>query len=211
MARWLVLVAVLVCCIPLAAQRDFLTADEVDQVRLAQEPNMRLKLYISFAQQRVALIEQAIAQEKPGRSKLVHDLLEDYTNIIEAIDTVSDDALKRKVDIAEGTQAVAEANKEMLAKLEKVREAEPKDISRYEFVLDQAIETTHDSAELAQEDLQKRTTDVQAKAKKEVSEREAMMRPEEVAAKRQEEKKQAETKKKAPTLRRKGEVVKEPN
>ena len=38
---------------------------------------------------------------------------------------------------------------------------------------------------------------------------EAMMKPEEVAAKRQEEKKEIETKRKAPTLRRKGEVVKE--
>jgi hypothetical protein len=191
------------------AQRDFLTADEVDQVRLAQEPNMRLQLYIKFAQQRVALIEQAVAQEKSGRSRLIHDLLEDYTKIIEAIDTVSDDALKRKVDISVGTKAVADANQEMLTKLEKVRESEPKDISRYQFALDQAIDTTRDSAELAQEDLQKRSTDVQVKAKKELDEREAIMKPEEVAAKRQEEKKAAETKRKAPTLRRKGEVVKE--
>jgi hypothetical protein len=49
---------------------------------------------------------------------------------------------------------------------------------------------------------------VQVRAKKEVDEREAMMRPEEVAAKRQEEKKEAEAKRKVPTLRRKGEVVK---
>jgi hypothetical protein len=136
-------------------------------------------------------------------------LLEDYTKIIEAIDTVSDDALKRKVDLSEGTKAVAEGNKAMLAILEKVRDAEPKDIARYEFVLDQAIDTTRDSAELAQEDLQKRSTDVQDRATKEIQEREAMMRPEEVAAKRQEEKKAAETKRKVPTLRRKGEVVKE--
>jgi hypothetical protein len=206
--RLFVLLSVLFCTGSFA-QRDFLTADEVDQVRLAQEPNMRLQLYITFAQQRLALIEQAIAQEKAGRSKLIHDLLEDYTKIIEAIDTVSDDALKRKVDISAGTKAVADANKEMLTKLEQVRESEPKDIARYQFALDQAIDTTRDSAELAQEDLQKRSTDVQVRAKKEIDEREAMMKPEEVAAKRQEEKKAAETKRKVPTLRRKGEVVKE--
>jgi hypothetical protein len=200
--------AVLVLSACLFAERDFLTADEVDQVRLAQEPNMRLQLYLKFAEQRLLLMEQAVAQEKTGRSKLIHDLLEDYTRIIEAIDTVSDDALKRKVDIAEGIKAVAEANKSMLARLETVRESQPKDIARYEFALDQAIETTRDSAELAAEDLQKRSTDVQVRAKKEVDEREAMMRPEEVAAKRQEEKKEAEAKRKVPTLRRKGEVVK---
>jgi hypothetical protein len=37
-----------------------------------------------------------------------------------------------------------------------------------------------------------------------------LMNPEEVKAKRETEKKEAEQKKKVPTLRRKGEVVKEP-
>ena len=202
--------AVLTFVVPALPQdRDFLTADEVDQIRLVQEPNERLKLYIGFAQQRVALIEQAVAQEKVGRSKLIHDLLEDFTRIIEAIDTVSDDALKRKVDINLGLKAVADANRDMLARLEKVRESEPKDIARYEFVLENAIETTRDSAELAQSDVGTRSAEVQVRAKKELEEREAMMRPDEVKAKRAEAKKVEETKRKVPTLRRKGEVAKD--
>lgn len=190
-------------------QRDFLTADEIDQVRLAQEPNERLKLYLAFAEQRLALIEQAVAQEKPGRSGLIHDLLEDFTKIIEAIDTVSDDALKRKIDVSEGMKTVAETNALMAARLGKLRDSQPPDISRYEFVLDDAIYTTRDSAELAAEDLGERAREVQARAQKEVEEREVMMRPEDLKAKRQAEKKEAETKRKAPTLRRKGEVPKQ--
>jgi len=193
----------------LAQDRDFLTADEVDQVRLAQEPNERLKLYVGFAQSRLSLIEQAVAQEKTGRSKLIHDLLEDFTRIVEAIDTVSDDALKRKVELSAGLKLVADANKDMLARLEKVRELEPKDIARYEFALDNAIETTRDSGELALRDVNMRSAEVQTKVQKEVEQREASMRPEEVKAKRVEEKKAEESKRKVPTLRRKGEVVKE--
>ena len=204
----ILVVLILLCSFAAGQERDFLTADEADQVRLAQEPNLRLKLYLHFAKQRLDLIQQAVAQEKAGRSKLIHDLLEDYTQIIEAIDTVSDDALKRKLDIAEGISAVGVAEKEMLAALEKIQEANPKDIGRYQFVLDQAIETTRDSVELAAADLKGRTVNIESKAKKDREELEALMNPEEVKAKRDAEKKEAESAKKVPTLRRKGEVVK---
>ncbi len=205
MKAWILVLVLALSCF--GQQRDFLTADEADQVRLVQEPNERLKLYLHFAKQRLDLIQQAAAQEKAGRSKLLHDLLEDYTSIIEAIDTVTDDALKRKVDVTLGVQAVADAEKEMLAQLETIRDSQPKDIARYEFVLEQAIETTRDSRELAAEDLQNRAQEVLAREKKIQTEREALMNPEQLEEKRAEAKKQAEQTKKAPTLRRKGEIA----
>lgn len=200
----LVLIVLAVCSF--AQQRDFLTADEADQVRLAQEPNERLKLYLHFAKQRLDLIQQATSQEKAGRSKLLHDLLEDYTHIIEAMDTVTEDALKRKVDVAFGVKAVADAEKEMLAQLEKVRDAQPKDIARYRFVLEQAIETTRDSQEMAMQDLTGRAQEVVAKEQQIKQQREELMDVRTLEAKRAEEKKEVEQTRKAPTLRRKGEV-----
>jgi len=191
------------------AECDFLTAAEVDQIRLVQEPNERISLYLTFAKQRAAQIEQAVAQAKPGSSRFIHDLLEDYTKIIEAIDTVSNDALRRKVDITLGTKAISDANKEMVATLEKIKESNPKDISRYEFALDQAIDTTRDSAELAEADLSKRSQDVLTRVEQEQKERNANMKPEEVEAKKVEARKEEQTTRKAPTLRRKGEVVKQ--
>jgi hypothetical protein len=192
-----------------AQHRDFLTADEADQVRLVQEPNERLKLYLHFAKQRLDLIQQAISQEKAGRSKLLHDLLEDYTSVIEAIDTVTDDALKRSVDMSLGVAAVVESEKEMLAQLEKVRDSQPKDLARYQFALDQAIDTTRDSQEMAAQDLKERAHEVLAKEKESKKEREASMDERQLETKRAEEKKETEQKRKVPTLRRKGEVAKD--
>ena len=191
-----------------AQERDFLTGDEVDQVRLVQERNERLQLYMHFAKQRVDQVESLLKRDKAGRSLMIHDLLEQYTKIIEAADTVTDDALKRKVDVVLGVKALADAEKGLLARLEKVREAQPKDLARYELALENAIETTKDSVELAQEDLNARGQEVIDKATREKKERDAMLSTKEQSEKKVSEKKEAESqsKRKAPTLRKKGEI-----
>lgn len=206
------------CCLlwalaatPQAADRDFLTAGETDQVREAQEPNARLALYAKFARERIDQVKTLLSKEKPGRSILVHNTLEDYTKILDAIDAVTDDALGRKLDVKAGLEAVAAAEKEMLPVLERIRDSAPKDQERYEFALKNAIETTSDSLDSAQEDLGKRTGEVEARQNREKTEREAAMSTTERNEKKTEEQKAVSEppKRKPPTLMRPGETKKQ--
>jgi hypothetical protein len=206
----------LICClllaVPLAAQRDFLTQAEIERIRDAQDPSARLELYASFARERVDLVKNLLSKEKAGRSATIHDALDAYSKILDAIDDTADDALARKLDVKVGMNAVANAEQQMLPALRKFKASQPKDLERYAFALDQAIETTSDSLDASLQDLGERALDVEARQNREKKETEAAMTPAERDEKKAEEQKAAEDEKqqkKAPTLLRKGETKKQ--
>mgnify|MGYP001236566055 CR=1 FL=1 len=203
---------VIVCAATLALgqDRDFLTSSEVDKIREAQEPNDRLLLYVHFARQRMDLLDQYLAKDKAGRSIFIHNTLEDYSKIIEAMDSVSDDALRHNLPIDKGLLAVSAAEKEFLEKLNKIQEDGPRDIERYKFVLEAAIDATSDSRELSLEDSKKRGSELSASDAKEKKEREAMMPSKELADRKKDTQKEDDQKKKIPTLYRPGEKPQNP-
>jgi hypothetical protein len=198
------LLCLLAIAAPLAAQHDFLTTSEADQIREAQEPNERLQLYAKFARDRVDLVKDLIAKNKAGRSLLIHDTLDAYTEILDAIDDVADDALARKADIKLGMKAVAKADKEMLAELQKIANSKPEDLERYQFSLTQAIESTSDNMEASEDDMGKRAEEVEAREAQEKKERQESMTPAERKEQKAEQQKQQQQPK-APTLKRPGE------
>ena len=202
--------ALMLASLALAQDRDFLTASEVDQVREAQEPNERLQLYLRFARQRLDMAQSILAKDKPGRSVFVHDTLEDYSRIIEAIDSVSDDALKHKANIEKGLVAVANAEKEFLDQLNKIQSSAPKDLPRYKFALDDALETTSSSLELAREDTAARSGELAAADAKERKERESMTSKKEVNERKKAAEEEQEKQKKVPSLYRPGEKPQQP-
>ncbi|MGH9592532.1 MAG: hypothetical protein ACRD5L_05530, partial [Bryobacteraceae bacterium] len=105
--------------------------------------------------------------------------------------------------IAKGMAATVKAEQGMLARLQKIEQAAPSDLERYEFVLTDAISATQDSIELSQEDLGKRASEVASKEQKQKAERDAALTPEEAKEKKETDKNNAT--KKAPTLRRPGD------
>lgn len=186
-------------------KRDFLTTDEASQVRDKQEPNERVLLYLHFAKQRLDQVTQLMAKDKAGRSALVHDLLEDYAKIVDAIADVTDDGMRRHIDMTKGFAALARDDKDNLEQLQKIDDSQPKDLARFEFVLKDAIDATTDSYADAKKTPQDRAQEIAEREQRAKEERIANETPEEAAADRAAEQKKAQEKKKAPTLLRPGE------
>ncbi|MDR3698210.1 MAG: hypothetical protein P4L56_01165 [Candidatus Sulfopaludibacter sp.] len=206
--QWCVLLLAACGAAAIAQQRDFLTADEVDQIKMAQEPNTRMVLYAKFARERVDLVKSLLARDKPGRSLMIHDALDDYARIIDALDDVADDAIERKIDVKPGLAAAGKLEHEALPLLQKIKDSPPKDMERFEFVLTDAIETTSDSLDASHQNLEQRTKIVEARDAKEKKEvRDAMTGPEREARKAEDQKAADEEQKKTkpPTLYRPGE------
>ena len=210
----LLVFAILASAAPAFAQRDFLTEDEIEKVREAQLPNDRLKLYALFAKQRLDQLQRLLEKEKRGRSLTARELLEDYSSIIDAIDTVSDDAVKRGVDITEGTVAVTESEKRFLAQLHKIEDRNLADVDLYQVALKEAIASTSDSMDLANEDAASRGAKLSAEDKKEKEEAEKTLAAEDSKGKPPDETKTAaatpddgKPKRKPPTLLRPGEKL----
>jgi hypothetical protein len=173
--RWFLLL--ILFCMPALAQRDFLTPDEVEQLRLVQDPEPRLQLYLKFARQRVDMLEQLFAKRQTGRSGLIHDTLEQVTQIIEAMDMNIDDAIRRQKPL-EKLDGVVSGQKELLAKLEAMAAKEEPDRARYQFALEQAVETLRDSIEMNEQDIKDRTLSVADKEKALREERNELLAPE---------------------------------
>ena len=138
----------------LSAQRrhDPLNPLEVDQLRDAMlDPDERLKLYVTFARDRMTKLEQMRANPKTtDRALQTHDLLQDFLAIYEELDNNIDMYVGRKDDIRKPMKGVIEADVEFQSKLRALKgaaSADAKEAKQYEFLLTDAIETVDSSAD----------------------------------------------------------------
>src|SRR5215469_15645168 len=166
LAKKLLLLILLFTVVAAARRRDPLTDAETDQLReYAMEPQKRLKLYIKFAEARLEAIDQLRTDPKfaDGRGKKIHDLLEDFTAILDEINDNLDtyegrplDKSDRK-DFKKGLKDVIEANDKFDLKLRTLKsatETDPqakKEALDYGFALADAQEALKSSADMARE------------------------------------------------------------
>jgi hypothetical protein len=142
---------------PSAAQqhkRDPLTDAEVDQMREAADlPDKRLELLVKFARERVFNIESLRGES--GKAKEIHDLLQDFTSILDEIDDNIDMYASHNADMRKGLKYVIEADSEWQLKMRQLKEKSPSDeLQQYAFALTNTTDTLADSAKTSRETLQ---------------------------------------------------------
>jgi hypothetical protein len=157
-----------------AQRREFLRGDEVEQVREAQEPNDRLKLYALFARDRLDRIDKAlVGKASEERGAVIHDLLYEYQQIIDALDDVADLAGTKRDLVRKGIDAVVRAEPDYLKRLQAIEDKNPSDRETYRFALKEAIDSTQSSLEESKKLLAKQPAPSKGELKKEEKEREA--------------------------------------
>ena len=135
-----------------APKRDVLTPAEIDQLRdTAQQPDLRLKLYVKFSRERLDAVEQARNDPKvTDRGREMHQRLQDFLDLYDELDDNVDTFADRKADIRKVLKTVIEADTEFQAKLHALHDAagaKPEDAKQYEFLLSNALETLDSSVQ----------------------------------------------------------------
>ena len=124
---------------------------------VADSPDKRLELMISFARARMASIDQLRANAKSAtdRPMQIHDLLQDFSSLMDAIDDNVDMYSSHKTDMRKGLRLLIEADSEWVLKLRGLKDqSPPEELEQYSFVLANARDAVNDSADGARKELQ---------------------------------------------------------
>jgi len=160
-------ILLLLLALPAAAKkRDPLTEAEADQLReVAMEPYRRIKLMIKFTEARLVAIDQVRVDPKlaADRGKQIHDLLEDFTSIMDEINDNLDQYEARPLDkdmvkqYHKGLKELIEADERFdlrLRTLQSAAETDPitrKEAPDFRFVLQDARDALKSNADMARE------------------------------------------------------------
>jgi hypothetical protein len=162
----LALLLLLLATVAAARKRDPLTEAEADEIRhAAMEPYQRLKLFIKFTDLRLANIDalRADPQPEPGRASKIHNLLEDFTALLDEINDNLDQYQGRPLtkddrkDFRKGLKEVVTACDQWELKLKSLQSSVEtdtklqKESSEFRFALQDAGDALKSTADMARE------------------------------------------------------------
>jgi len=134
---------------PQAAQqkKDYLSAVEADKIRDAESTAQRIKLFLSFATDRIKKLQYELgrpAEEDRRRAERLNGLLNAYTGCVDDAAELIELGLDKQEDIRGGIKEMQAKAKEFLAYLEGLAKNGP-ELASYKDTLEDAIEATRDA------------------------------------------------------------------
>jgi hypothetical protein len=143
----------------LAAQkRDPLNEKEVDEMRESADwPDKRLELMIKFAKARMTTIDQLQANAKKAKDRpmQIHDLLEDFSSLVDEIEDNVEMYGSHNADMRKGLTLLVEANSEWQLQLRRLKQqSPPEELDQFSFVLANATDAVSDIGDDARKELQ---------------------------------------------------------
>ncbi len=160
---FLTLTILLCCCsgmhaTPQTREKDPLNDQEIDAMRdTADFPDKRLELMIKFARARITEVDHLRVDPTVGkdRPQQIHDLLQEFTTLVDEIDDNVEMYASHKTDMRKGLKLLIEADSEWQLKLRSLKEqSPPEELDQFSFVLANTVDAVKDSAESARQTLQ---------------------------------------------------------
>jgi hypothetical protein len=128
-----------------AAQKDYLSALEADKIRDAETTNERIKLFLTFAEDRLKKFQYELQHPSSNKHpEMLNALMNAYVGCVDDAADLVQLGIQKQESIRPGIDLMAGKTKEFLEALEKVS-ADGIEIDIYKDNLDDAIEGTRDA------------------------------------------------------------------
>jgi len=126
-------------------EKDYLSSVEADKIRDAETPNERIKLFLTFAEDRLKKFQYELDHASANKhSEMLNYLMNSYIGCVDDAADLIQLGLEKQDNIREGIDLMASKAKDFLAILQKL-EAGGQDKEIYKENLDDAIEGTQDA------------------------------------------------------------------
>jgi hypothetical protein len=149
-----IFIVVAVCCLlstssqvlaRLPQQKDYLTAVEADKIRDAESTNDRIKLFLTFAEDRLKKFQYELDHPSTNRhGDMLNSLLNAYVGCIDDAADLIQLGIEKQDNIRQGIELMSSRTKDFLAMLQKLSTDGPEQ-EIYKDNLDDAIEGTQDA------------------------------------------------------------------
>jgi len=126
-------------------QKDYLSSVEADKIRDAETINERIKLFLTFADDRLKKFQYELDHPSTNRhGDMLNSLLNAYVGCVDDAGDLIQLGIEKQENIRQGIDLMTSRTKEFLVVLEKLSTDGP-DRELYKENLDDAIEGTHDA------------------------------------------------------------------